>query len=322
MSESKSTPSDKETILASFNADVSDEKFSPTPDFLETAYGIFNDRFFRGQLPDKLAFKVKVQPTRSYIGLASYVYDRRNEKVWPTNVTLNGSRTLTLHEWLEVVLHEMIHVLDYETNPDHFLGYMRLAYDPHGTWFMNEGDKYTKYGFHVQKYCKADIGVNADDEKVKSRVSGSVFLYMQGDGRPMMLKMSRKNLDRNLEYIMARIGKPWCNFGRGVNEIKIMTSENPNISLLKDLRMRDSTSRITWWWFDDGFEKRYGPFEEEDTVQVLRAKNTVNEEDEEDKPEEVEPETPEEVMDDIQDNVEDVEDVKEVGSDKFMVSIP
>ena len=250
------------------------------------------------------------------------MYDRRRDKVWATSVTLNGSRTLTLHEWLEVVLHEMIHVLDYETNPQHFIGYMRHGYDAHGYWFLTEGEKYIKYGFHVQKYCKADIGVNTDDSKVKNRIGNSVFLYMKGTGRPLIMKMSRKNLDRNLDYITSRMGKPWSTFGQGVKEIQIMTSENPNISLLRDLRMRDSTSRISWWWFDDDFNKKYGPFEVEDTVKVLSAKNKVNEEDLESKPEEVEPETPEEVIDEIEDKIDGVEDVKEVGEDKFVVSIP
>ena len=279
-----------------------------------------NNRFFRGNLPNGLNFRIKVQPTKSYIGLASYKYDRGNDRVWAVGVTLNGSRTLTLHEWLEVVLHEMIHVLDYETNPEHFLGYMRKAYDVHGHWFLNEGNKYTKYGFHVQKYCNADIGINTDNDKVKNRISNSVFLYMQGSKRPMILKMSRNNLDRNLDYITARIGKPWSGLC-DVKEIKIMTSENPNISLLRDLRMRDITSRISWWWFDDKFNEKYGPFELEDTVKIMSAKNRVNEEDS-DKPEEVEPETTEEVIDEIQDNVKGVEDVKEVEDDKFVVSIP
>lgn len=83
---------------------------------------------------------------------------------------------------------------------------------------------------------------------------------------PMIMKMSRKNLDKNLEYITSRIGKPWSTFGSGVDKIQIMTSENPNISLLKDLRMRDSSSRIVWWWFNDKFNQKYGPFKLEDTV--------------------------------------------------------
>ena len=323
----KTIPSDEDSIMASFENDVSDQKFSPSKEFLRVAYGILNDKFFHGELPEGLNFQVKTQPTKSYVGFASYVYDRPRDRIWATGVTLNGSRTLTMHEWLEVVLHEMIHVLDYETNPSHFLGYMGKSYDAHGYWFLTEGEKYTKYGFHVQKYCNADIGVNIDDKKVQKRINNSVFLFMQGNRRPLIMKMSRKSLDRNLDYITSRMNKPWSTFGQGVKEIKIMTSENPKISLLKDLRMRDSTSRISWWWFDDEFEKKYGPFELEDTVKILSAKNKVNEDDAEDKSQEVdgsdnEPETPDEVIDEIQDNVEGVSDVKEVSDDKFVVSIP
>ena len=120
--------------------------------------------------------------------------------------------------------------------------------------------------------------------------------------------------------IVDRIGKG-SQFGIGVNEIKIMTSENPNIALLRDLRMRDNTSRISWWWYDDKFEQKYGPFKQEDTVKVLSAKNRVNEEDGE-TPEEVEPQTAEEVIDQIEDTIKGVEDVKDIGNDKVVVSIP
>lgn len=122
--------------MASFEGDVSDQKFSPSKEFLKVAYGIFNDRFFGGELPDGISFQVKTQPTKSYIGYASYMYNRDMGKIHTVGVTLNGSRTLTLHEWLEVVLHEMIHVLDYETNPKHYIGYMRRSYDAHGHWFQ------------------------------------------------------------------------------------------------------------------------------------------------------------------------------------------
>ena len=308
--------------MASFHKDVSKKKFSPTSDFLETAYGIFNKKFFGGSLPTGLRFTVKVQPTASYIGMASYIYDYGRGRVKATAVTLNGSRTLSLHEWLEVVLHEMIHVLDYETNPEHFTGRYGRVYDAHGYWFMEEGEKYIKHGFHVQRYCNADIGINAQDSKVKNRIGKSVFLYMKGSAqRPLMMKMSRSNLDRNLEYITTRIGKG-SQFGIGVKEIKIMSSSNPNVALLRDLRMRDSTSRISWWWYDDKFEKKYGPFEVEDTVKIYSAKSRVNEEDNEEIPEEEQPQNADEVIDQIEDNIEGVEDVKDIGNDKVVVSIP
>ena len=197
---------------------------------------------------------------------------------------------------------------------------MGRAYDAHGRWFLDYGKKFESKGFHVQKYCNAEVGVNTSDAKVKNRINKSVFLYMKGEAqRPLIMKMSRSNLDRNLEYITSRIGRG-STFGIGVKEIKVMTSENPNISMLRDLRMRDSTSRISWWWFDDKFEKKYGPFEVEDTVKLLSAKNRVNEED--DVPEEIKQEDPEEVIEEIYDTVDDVEEVKDVGNDKFIVSIP
>ena len=174
----ESTPSDMDEIMASFNSDVSPRKLVPTTKFLENAYRIFNRKFFGDRLPQRLVFQIKAQPTQSYVGLAYYEYNNRTGSVRAVAITLNSARTLTLHEWLEVVLHEMIHVLDYETNPRSFVGYMRRAYDAHGAWFLNEGKKYEKYGFHVQKYCAADIGVNDSNPRIKGRIQNSVFLYM------------------------------------------------------------------------------------------------------------------------------------------------
>lgn len=111
-------------------------------------------------------------------------------------------------------------------------------------------------------------------------------------------------------------------FGIGVNEIKIMTSENPNIAILKDLRMRDSSSRISWWWYDDNFENKYGPFKLENTVKLLRSNlNMFEEGDGQEVPEEVEPQTAEEVIDNIEDTINGVEDVRDIGNDKVVVDI-
>lgn len=164
--------------------------------------------------------------------------------------------------------------------------------------------------------------MNLQDNKVKSRIGKSVFLYMHGSNqRPLIMKMSRANLDRNIEYIVKRIGMG-SQFGIGVNEIKVMSSQNPNIAMLKDLRMRNSYSRISWWWYDEKFESKYGPFELEDTISVLNAKNPVNEDDDDTNNEEREEDNSEEVIEQIYDNIDGVEEVSEIGDDKFVVSIP
>lgn len=314
------TPSDVETIMASFSQDVSDAKFSPTKEFLEVAYGIFNGKFFGDSLPKRLIFQVKVQPTQSYIGLASYMCNNATGFVQAVSITLNGAKTLTLHEWLEVVLHEMIHVLDYQTNPSNFTRYRRRFYDPHGYWFRTEGQKYAKYGFHVQRYCEAEIGVNDQDPKMKRRIANSVFLYMVHgtENRPMVMKMSRSSMYKNVDCIMKRI-REGSKFGVGVKEIKVMTSENPNIARLSDLRMKDSTSKISWWWFTDEFKNNYGPFKDEDTIEILGTGSGMNENQDENV---VESENPEDVIEDIYDNIDCVRNVTDIGNDRFIVQIP
>ncbi len=96
----------------------------------------------------------------------------------------------------------------------------------------------------------------------------------------------------------------------------VMTSENPNISLLRDLRMRDSTSRISWWWMTDEFKRKYGPFEEERCIQLMSARKRVAEDGDLDEEPSIE-----EVADEIQDNIKGVVDVEEVGNDRVEVTI-
>ena len=47
------TPSDMESINASFNKDVSDEKFTPTVEFMKVVYNKMNKEFFFSCLPSE-----------------------------------------------------------------------------------------------------------------------------------------------------------------------------------------------------------------------------------------------------------------------------
>lgn len=132
--------------------------------------------------------------------------------------------------------------------------------------------------------------------------------------------MSRKNLDKHIEFISQKIGRG--TFAKGASEIFVMSSKNPNIAKLRDMRMKDSTSRASWWWFTPEFKKNYGPFEEEDCVKLWFGKNGKRLAAEgDDEPEEVEPESVEEVADEIQDNIKSVVDVEEITPNKVEVAI-
>lgn len=78
---------------------------------------------------------------------------------------------MTVHNWLEVVLHEIIHILDYQTNPSHFLYGNRIDYDPHGPWFLNKGKEFLSEGFNVQKYCKANHEFDSDNTILKNKIN-------------------------------------------------------------------------------------------------------------------------------------------------------
>lgn len=158
-------PSDKGILLDYIPGDVEDTKFYPTVDFLRSAYELLNEKFYGNKLP-VISFRVNPRPRVKQVGTAGYRFNDYEKTVTPLYIFLNSAFTLSLHEWLEVVMHEMVHVCDYVMNPGHFLKFMRKSYDAHGSWFMNYGKQFEQYGFHIQKYCKAELNMNMEDPKL------------------------------------------------------------------------------------------------------------------------------------------------------------
>ena len=83
------TPSDLETIMASFNSDVSDEKFSPTREFLKVAYDKLNSELFGNELPSNIDLVVKSAPSKSFFGRATATIFRRSRKLTPKSIIVN-----------------------------------------------------------------------------------------------------------------------------------------------------------------------------------------------------------------------------------------
>lgn len=130
------TPSDKESIDASFNRDSSDELYVPSVEFLTSAYEKLNVELYDNALPSTSEIKLAIgfRPKDVGIGVTEYYIDRQNQQVVPIKLILNSARTTTLHGWIEVVLHEMIHISDFIYHPEHFFG--KKTYNPHGDWFF------------------------------------------------------------------------------------------------------------------------------------------------------------------------------------------
>lgn len=269
------TPHDRETLLGSFSHDVSDEKFTPDLEFLYNAYDLLNERLLGNMLPHADAvFKLEVKslPRNTWLGYASYMAHFRDREVEATGITLNSAKTLTLHEWLEVVLHEMVHVVDYLQNPSHFL-FDRRRYDAHGEWFLSFGRQFEKDGFHVQRYCEGEVGINTDDRKVQKLIKDRVFLKLEGyehgkdNPNQCVLVLSDKLIDRYAGLLQEKADRGYM---PGLESVTILKSSNPNIVRLRQLRMNDIYSKVKWYWFSDKFKQNYGPFEEKGKIMINR----------------------------------------------------
>ena len=120
-----------------------------TIDYIKRKFDEYNEMCFDWKLKP-LPFKLS--NAKSFLGAVCFRREKNANGTWHYYgfvFKISTVMDLPEEEVEDTILHEMIHILDYETNPNHFTGVMRHAYDPHGYWFMNEGDKYTKHGFHV-----------------------------------------------------------------------------------------------------------------------------------------------------------------------------
>ena len=319
------TPHDKEALLGSFSHDVSDEKFTPDLEFLYNAYDLLNERLLGNRLPHADAvFKLEVKslPRNTWLGYASYMAHFRDRKVEATGITLNSAKTLTLHEWLEVVLHEMVHVVDYIQNPSHFL-FDRRRYDAHGEWFLSFGRQFEKDGFHVQRYCEGEVGINTDDRKVQKLIKDRVFLKLEGyehgkdNPNQCVLVLSDKLIDRYAGLLQEKSDRGYM---PGLESMTILKSSNPNIVRLKQLRMNDTYSKVKWYWFSEKFKQNYGPFEEKGKIMINKRNYSLAEDKDEMEFDDMN-HIDDEYARKIYDQIDGVVGVKKVGDDSYEVAI-
>lgn len=232
--------------------------FPPSKEFLETSYNLLNEKFFNNSLPHDLNFIITKAPKAHYMGLSTYRCNNLTETVYPIAIKLNGVRKMTVHNWLEVVLHEMIHVLDYKTNPNHFLFGNKKYYDAHGSWFLNKGKEFVSEGFNVQKYCKSNQSLDTDNPIIKNKINNMRFIIASLGPKYAAFVVSDKTLDKHI-YLLNQVSNTR---EKNLKLLKTMKSDNPNIINLKSLRMIDRHSGFSWYWFTEDFQKKYGPFKE------------------------------------------------------------
>ena len=210
---------------------------------------------------------------------------------------------MTVHNWLEVVLHEIIHILDYQTNPSHFLNGNGIDYDPHGSWFLNKGKEFLSKGFNVQKYCKANQEFDSDNKILKNKINNLRIILASIASKQAAFVVSEKSLEDHI-HILEQVSKYRV---KNMKLQKVLKSSNPNILKLKSIRMRNYHSSYSWYWFTEDFQNKYGPFEE---ISEIDTSNVQEDETVHDEMNNIDNKYATQVYDHI-DNVVDVDKVKD-----------
>jgi hypothetical protein len=135
-----------------------------TKQWIEKNYNKFNDELFGGRLPN---IKFKVNKTCKSWGLASYLFDYKNDTIIPESITISNYYDSPEYVKIQTLLHEMIHIADYTFNPEHFVQNHKPVsghkYNAHGFWFMKECRRINAYGIH-----KVDNHVTKEEEKAST----------------------------------------------------------------------------------------------------------------------------------------------------------
>ena len=260
-------PNGIEIIKKSFNNDYTYEKFTPTIEFLEEAYGYLNNKLFKGKLPEDIEFKIEHSLEDNDAG-HTYANDDKTEGEFVIDgVSLNGTIMMTIHSWLETILHEMIHVMDFKFHPEHFNKKINPNYDHHKGWFMKEADKFKKYGFNIKETIDSDVETTTDDDSIKEQMNGVIYIklgYNPIFKCDTMIKIH--SLDKNSAFKELK--------SMGCSSIDVISTKNLSSTRLKTIELDDIGQKS--YRMTDKFNDTYGPFTKIETIDLTKTKFDEN----------------------------------------------
>lgn len=235
------------------NTDNITEKYTPSINFLKKAYKHLNGRFFKNSLPLDIDFLIETNWTAEYAGMAKANDD--DGKLTVDSILLNGTIMMTPHEWIETIIHEMIHIYDFVHYPSHFT---KIKYDVHGDWFMKRANKFKEYGFTIEDKVNSQFD-NTSDGLSGNELDDCMFIklgYNPVFGEVSMIKIALKDKDT----VFSKLKRLGC------KSIEILRTENLNAARLKNMEVTDIKEKS--YYINDEFNSKYGPFEEVDKVDL------------------------------------------------------
>ena len=175
-----------------------------TEEYVMGRYNEYNRKFFGGKLPQLPIVILNVKP--GYIGRAVTKFDPIKGVSRPLRVEIVGHVDIPENELCNVIIHEMVHILDYVEHPEHYLvfdkdkGYyvLRGGYDAHGEWFQSVANHLSQYGFRVNASFTTDVQKQTQYKewtKKTGRVTYLVVTKLRSTGEYELMKLNKKHLE-------------------------------------------------------------------------------------------------------------------------------
>lgn len=256
-------PSDDKFVLDAIHGIGDKGKYTPTTDFLKSAYAKLNDMFFDGRLPVGIGFKVERDIKDGAAGRTNADDNDTGDGIDINYVSLNETLMKSPHSWIETIVHEMIHIEELITYPERFIG---KKYDMHGEWFLDRAKWFKKVGLNVgEKDMDYDIVMTTDNEDViktaKDIIKNSIFILLGKNpiyGTDSMIKVAKEDK----MSVLQRLKELGC------KSVTLLKTKNLNAARLPDIEFSGIGEHE--FRMDKKFIATYGPFEDVETIDLSK----------------------------------------------------
>lgn len=172
---------------------------------------------------------------------------------------------MTIHSWLETILHEMIHVMDFKFHPEHFVDARKtgVPYDEHKGWFMKQANKFKNKGFNVEETLKSDWTTSVDDDEIKQKHLNSNSIFIELGFNPVYKASSLLKIDSKIKIDVIKKLKDM-----GYRLVTVLKSNNIHTLRLNDISL-DDIGDIEYIGTEN-FIRKYGPFEKVEDIDLAK----------------------------------------------------
>ena len=237
-----------------------------TTEWMRINYDKYNKSLFGGQLP-MIKFVINNRLTRAWGRARGHISWSRGT-VTPVHIEMTDKRDMPENAQESILVHEMIHILDYVLNPQHYvtkkytyrgLTYVAVrGYDSHGSWFQSECKRINSMnlGFTVHTTVADWQSANMqwsekEQEKINKKNSeGAIIGYIRKIGKTAVkpwfkIKTNRLGMKKYIQEITTyRCYRDWSAY------VDWYRSFDEN-----DMRLKNQTSR-GWWTASDEKDKQ------------------------------------------------------------------